>query len=452
MDRVEHRIDHGGEEVPMHVSDALAKRLVAYRRDFHRYAEVGWTEFRTASLVARRLTELGEVWDGTLDVRVGRDVIKPEARMGVPSDEDLERHWQRAVAQGGDPTFLQAMKGGFTGVVGILGNGDGPTVGLRFDMDALPLRESQSPEHRPAREGFASINNGPLDPAMHACGHDGHTAIGLGVAEVLMSFGDQIPGTVKLIFQPAEEGVRGAKSMVEAGVVDDVDYMLGLHLFSRWDVGALTCGMGGYLATSKFDAFFTGEPAHAGASPQGGKNAMLAAATAVLNLYAIPRHRGGATRINVGRLDAGTGRNVICPDAHLAIETRGATTALNDYMYARAIGVLDAAAAMHGCTVEIKAMGGAESADSDPALAERVERVAKAMGAFALRPPENGGGSEDYTYMMRRVQAQGGLATSIGLGADLGGWGHHTARFDIDERALRLAVELLSRVVQLTQL
>jgi aminobenzoyl-glutamate utilization protein A len=338
------------------------------------------------------------------------------------------------------------VRGGFTGVVGVLGNGDGPTVGLRFDIDALPLRESRSPDHRPAREEFASINDGPLDPAMHACGHDGHAAIGLGVAEILAGLADRIPGTVKLIFQPAEEGVRGAKSMVKAGVVDDVDYMLGLHLYSRWEMGALTCGMGGYLATSKFDALFTGEPAHAGASPQGGKNALLAAATAVLNLYAIPRHREGTTRINVGRLEAGTGRNVICPEAQLVIETRGATTALNDYMYTRATSVLNAAAAMYDCTVSLRAMGGAESADSDRELAERVAAIATAMGTFTMRPPENGGGSEDYTYMMKRVQAQGGLATSIGLGADVGGGGHHTATFDIDERALSLAVALLSRV------
>jgi aminobenzoyl-glutamate utilization protein A len=420
--------------------------VIGYRQDFHRYAEVGWTEFRTASRVARRLTELGERFDKPLEVRVGRDVLKAETRMGVPPAEVIERHWQRAIAQGGDPTFLEAVRGGFTGVVGVLGNGDGPTVGLRFDIDALPLRESRSPDHRPAKEGFASINDGPLDPAMHACGHDGHTAIGLGVAEVLMGLKDQIPGTVKLIFQPAEEGVRGAKSMVEAGVVDDVDYMLGLHLYSRWDVGALTCGMGGYLATSKFDAFFTGEPAHAGASPQGGKNALLAAATAVLNLYAIPRHREGATRINVGRLEAGTGRNVICPEAQLVIETRGATTTLNDYMYTRATSVLNAAAAMYDCTVSLRAMGGAESADSDPELAERVAAIATTMGPFTMRPPENGGGSEDYTYMMKRVQAQGGLATNIGMGADVGAGGHHTARFDIDERALGLAVALLSSV------
>jgi aminobenzoyl-glutamate utilization protein A len=101
---------------------------------------------------------------------------------------------------------------------------------------------------------------------------------------------------------------------------------------------------------------------------------------------------------------------------------------------------------MHECTVEIRAMGGAQSASSDPELAKRVERVALKMGGYSIREPEAGGGSEDYTYMMERVQRNGGLATNIGLGADLGGWGHHTAEFDFDERALRMAIELLSAV------
>ncbi|MFN2284862.1 MAG: amidohydrolase, partial [Anaerolineae bacterium] len=287
------------------LAEALASKLVIYRRDFHRYAESGWMEFRTASLVARRLAELG------FDVCVGREVMCDEARMGLPEPKTLNAAWERAVAQGGDPAYLEALREGFTGVVGVLRNGDGPTVGLRFDMDALDIQESAAETHRPAREGFASVNDG----VAHACGHDGHTALGLGVAELLMVLRDAFRGTVKLIFQPAEEGVRGAKSMVEAGVVDDVNYLLGLHLYSRWNLGEIECSRSNFLATSKFDALIKGEPAHAGGDPQAGKNALLAAATAVLNLYAIPHHRLGATRINVGKLIAGEGRNVICPEA-----------------------------------------------------------------------------------------------------------------------------------------
>jgi aminobenzoyl-glutamate utilization protein A len=263
---------------------------------------------------------------------------------------------------------------------------------------------------------------------------------------VLAQLAGEIGGTIKLIFQPAEEGVRGAKAMVAAGVVDDVDYLLGHHLYSGWDLGQLDSGRGGFLATTKFDAVFVGAPAHAGGVPNEGKNALLAAATAVLNLYAIPRHKEGKTRINVGRLAAGSGRNIIPDRAHLVIETRGANTALNEYMFAQALRVLEAAASMHDCSLQLQPMGGAQSADSDAALAERVAGVAQRLGGFTLREPEPSGGSEDFTYMMTRVQERGGLATNIGIGADLGGWGHHTVEFDIDERALGAAVALLSAV------
>jgi aminobenzoyl-glutamate utilization protein A len=262
-----------------------------------------------------------------------------------------------------------------------------------------------------------------------------------------MQLRDRVYGTAKLIFQPAEEGVRGAKSMVGAGILDDVDYLLGHHVYSNWETGEVSGGMGGYLATNKFDAILTGSAAHAAGEPQKGKNALLAAATAVLNLYAISRHREGTTRINVGKLVAGTGRNVIPASAHLTVETRGATAELSEFMYERAVCVLESAAAMYGCALEISDMGSAQSANSDPELAARVEDAAQELADFAIRPPEKGGGSEDITYMMRRVQERGGLATNIGIGADLGEWGHHTAEFDFDERALSGATRLLSVLV-----
>ena len=418
------------------ITSEAASRAVGYRRDFHRYAESAWTEFRTSSLVARKLENLG------YQVHSGRQVVRDEDRMGLPSPDALEKNWLRGVQQGGDPEYLDLVKGGFTGVVGILQTGPGPVLGFRFDMDAVDINESQQPAHRPFREGFASVNDG----SAHACGHDGHTAIGLGVAEVLAAAQGRLQGTVKLIFQPAEEGVRGAKAMVSAGVVDDVDYLVGHHLYSGWQLGEIDPGRGGYLATAKFDALITGEAAHAGGRPNEGRNALLAAATAVLNLHAMPRHKDGATRINVGKLVAGTGRNVICPSAHLLVETRGATSEVNEHAYEYAVRVLESAATMHGCTLEIRAMGGAQSGNSDVELAGRVRKLAQRLGGFSLRPPDASGGSEDFTYMMERVQQRGGQATCIGIGADLGGWGHHTAEFDFDEHALGLAINLLSEL------
>ena len=431
------------------ITDAIEDKIIGYRRDFHRYAETGWTEFRTSSLVARRLSDLG------YDVMLGKEVIKEEDRMGLPDDNLLEDNYQRAIKQGGDEHFLKSVRNGFTGVIGILKNGDGPVIGLRFDMDALDIQEDLTDKHRPFREGFASVN----ENVMHACGHDGHTAAGLGIAEVLMKLKNDIKGTVKLIFQPAEEGVMGAKSMIAAGIVDDVNYLLGHHVMSGWKIGEIIPGMGYYSATQKFDTIIKGKPSHAGGRPEEGNNALLAASTAVLNLYSIPRHSEGYTRINVGKLTAGTGRNVICPDAHLLIETRGETTELNDYMYEKAIKILKSSANMYNCNLEIKEMGGAQNANSDEELAKRVEKIANEIGGFLFFPSRKGGGSEDITYMMKRVQDNGGLATNIGIGADLNGisindinrreevLGAHTSFFDFDERAITISMKLLPLVV-----
>jgi aminobenzoyl-glutamate utilization protein A len=423
------------------ILDRIEERIISYRRDFHRFPESAWTEFRTASLVAGRLKKLG------YRVKAGREVINDEDRMGLPSQEVLRLNYIRAMEQGGDMDFMDEIKEGFTGVTGVLEHGKGPVVAFRFDMDALDLVESKSPEHRPFKEGFSSVNTG----VMHACGHDTHTAAGLGIAEVLMEMKDYIHGTVKLIFQPAEEGVRGAKSMVSAGVVDDVNYLIGHHVSSKWKTGEIATAMSGYFATQKFDAFFKGKSAHGGGRPEEGKNALMAAASSVLNLYAIPRHSKGATRINVGKLIAGTGRNIICDRAHMVIETRGINDKVSDYMYEKAMQILKASTMMYGCELEIKSMGSARSAESDKELAEKVEKVAKETGGFSFVSSAAEGGSEDFTYMMERVQKNGGLATNIGIGANLSEAAGkevillgHTPEFDIDEASFKGTIKLLS--------
>lgn len=260
-----------------------------------------------------------------------------------------------------------------TGVIGILRCGEGPTVAMRFDIDALGVFEEHDLSHRPAKEGFNSVNEG----FMHACGHDGHATIGLGVAKVLMSIKDQLHGTVKLIFQPAEEGVRGAKSIVDNGHLDGVDYLIGSHVTNKSedDPTAVIPGSHGSLATTKYDVIFHGKSAHAGGSPEVGRNVMLAVGTAILNLYAIPRHSGGASRVNVGTVVAGSGRNVIADEAKMEIEVRGETTEINEYMKDYAVNIIESAAKMHGCTCEMKLMGAAYSLKSDEALMERVKRV-----------------------------------------------------------------------------
>lgn len=422
------------------MAEGMQAELTSQRRDLHHYAESGWFEVRTSSIIARRLTDLG------YKVLVGKDVCDEASRMGLPSEEELEENYKRAMAQGADPEFADAAKDGFTGVIGILECGEGPTVALRFDIDALGVFESTNNEHRPFKEGFASVNTG----MMHACGHDGHTTIGLGTAKVLMSLRDKLHGTVKLIFQPAEEGVRGAKSIVEKGHLDGVDYVLGAHLGGGnvdmpFQIGA---GKGGSLATSKFDVIFHGKPSHAAASPELGNNAMLSAATAVLNLHAIPRHGSSPTLVNVGKLTAGTGRNVICDNAKLEIEVRGNTSEANQFMQDYALRIVKAAAEMHGCTVEIKMMGGAESTQNTLELSERVRQVCGEMlGLRTTTPPENGAtGSEDYSFMSERVQKNGGQSCYFNNMIRCYG-PFHNSLFDFEETALVTGVKAFSGIV-----
>ncbi|HWR38902.1 MAG TPA: amidohydrolase [Patescibacteria group bacterium] len=418
------------------LSTAMNQELIDCRRDFHRYAETAWTEFRTASLVANNLSRLG------YQVLTGDAVVKTGAMMGVPSPEELAVHLERARNQGAIISYLDAMKHGQTGVVAILNTGrPGPVVALRFDLDANDVNESTVSVHRPVAEGFASINSG----AMHACGHDGHTAIGLGVGQVLIQLQDQLNGTVKLIFQPAEEGVRGARAMTESGIVDDVDYMLGMHIgFLGKRTGQLVCGGEGFLATTKLDATFVGTPAHAGAAPQKGKNALLAAATAAVSLHAISRHSDGISRINVGVLQAGTGRNVVPANALLKLETRGVTTAIDGYMREEATRIIQGAAAMYGTDVSINEMGGAVGGKSTPKLAATLKDTAIATGLFdEIIDTGDLGASEDFTYFMERVQQKGGQSVYAMVGANIAA-GHHDNRFDFDEAALAKSVELLS--------
>ena len=415
-------------------TEALAQALSAQRRDFHKHAEMGWFEVRTSSIIARKLTDLG------YQVLTGEEVCLKEARMGVPDVPALEKQYARALAQGADPEFAPRFKDGMTGVIGILRCGEGPTVAMRFDIDALGVNESTDDAHIPAAEGFASANPG----FMHACGHDGHATIGLGVARVLMQIKDRLHGTVKLIFQPAEEGVRGAKAIVEKGHLDDVDYLLGAHITGNkpGQTAALTPGSFGSLATCKYDVLFTGKPAHAGSAPHAGNNALLAAASAVLNLHAISRHGKGATRINVGTLHAGSGRNVIPDEAKMEIEVRGSTTELNRYMCQRAEAILQHTAEMYDCGCQIRLMGAADSLTSDESLARRVALCSEKVG---LIPTEElmvaSFGSEDFAYMMNRVQEHGGEATFIRALTPCAS-AAHTRLYDFGEEVLVNSVKI----------
>lgn len=419
-------------------AEALRETAVADRRDLHRFPEGGFLEYRTASRIVERLRALG------FRVLYGAEVNDTSETAGLPDRDTQEASMRRAILEGADAELVSEMADGRTGVVAILdgtAGGGGQTVAFRFDMDANDAAECTEEVHSPVREGFASEHAG----LMHACGHDGHVAIGLLLARLLSEYRHAFSGRVKLIFQPAEEGVRGAESMLRAGVVEDVDVFLGGHIgLSANESGTLVASVGEFLAASKFDAIFTGRSSHAGLAPEEGRNALLAGANAALALHAISRHGKGASRVNVGVLNAGTARNVLPDRAVLRFETRGATTEINGYMEAEARRIVHASAELYGCGVTLERVGYAAAFEPDPIFAEEIAALARSFGAFDTVSTYGAmNASEDCTAFLSAVKAQGGKAVFMMYGAALSA-GHHNDRFDFDEDVLARSAGFLA--------
>ncbi|RYG72308.1 amidohydrolase [Lentibacillus lipolyticus] len=413
----------------------LSEKLIKWRRDFHQYPETGFLEIRTASIVASILDQLG------FELEMGKDVMSPEHCMGKPNDMVTRQHLEWALENGANKDYTAYFSEGYTGIVATLDtNKNGPTIAYRFDMDALDIHESDSTDHFPFKEGFRST----LENKMHACGHDAHTSIGLGLASLIAENKDNLCGKIKLIFQPAEEGTRGAKSMVEANVVSDVDYFIASHVGIGVSQGHVVAANNGYLATSKMDISFKGFASHAGGDPEKGKNALLAAATATLNMSAISRHSQGSTRINIGELHAGRGRNIIPDNAALKVETRGATSEINDYVKKQVESIVDGAATMYNVDYTIDLVGEGKSCTSSRELASIIHECAQDSDAIinSVLESNESTGSEDATFFMEKVQKNGGLATYCIFGTDLAA-GHHNEQFDINEETLSQALEIL---------
>ena len=209
--------------------------------------------------------------------------------------------------------------------------------------------------------------------------------------------------------------------------------------------GAISCGVTDLICTTKLDATFEGVSAHAGGSPEAGKNALLAACNAAIGLYGITRHSQGLTRVNVGVLQAGVGRNVIAPNAFMKFEVRGSTPEINEFMVNKAMKVVEGAAAMNDVKVSVTTAGECIAVDVDKEAMALVRDAAGQVPAITtvLDTVSMGGGAEDCTFFMRRVKRSGGKTTIIILGTD-GKAVPHNSYFDVDEAALPIAVQLLS--------
>lgn len=405
----------------MKILTQYTDEMVQMRRSIHQKPETGWTEFRTTALIVRRLKELG------FNVLQGTAVINPDFVMGR-YDTEVKLGISRALEAGISQKEIDATDG-YTGAVGIWETGrPGPVTALRFDIDALYVPETQCSNHLPRQLGFAS----EYDGVMHACGHDCHAAIGLSLAHWIVDHANTLCGTIKLLFQPAEEGTRGARAMAESGIVDDVDILFASHIGCTPKLGFVTVTSPGYNATIKFDVSFTGKPAHSVANPQDGRNALIGACHTAVMVGSLPRHGAGLTTVSCGKIVAGEMRNVVPVHANMQMEVRGATDELCQYMFEQVERCVKANAEAFDLQYEVKKVGEALTMHPDEDLAQLIELcAAEVVGADHVDYYSERGGSEDVTILMKRVQAHGGKAAHFYYGADHNG--QHRSDFDPDD-------------------
>jgi len=381
-----------------------AKELFPYtqslRRDFHMHPELGFREIRTGGIVAKELESLG----------------------------------------------IEVTKGvGKTGVVGLLeGAKPGPTLLLRFDMDALPIVEETGAE-------YASRNSG----VMHACGHDGHTAIGLTVAKMLHSRRAELAGTIKFCFQPSEEGnngedVGGAEMMMRDGVLDSpkVDKTLSLHLWNEKPLGWLGIAGGPVMAGAEiFTIKVTGKGGH-GAIPQNTVDPVVASAQIINALQTIVARNVAPLEtavVSVTTVNAGTAFNVIPQTAELTGTIRTFDIGVRQRVVERFEQIAHGVGEAMGCQIEVKVKRMTPALINDEAIASHVQIAARRV--LAESDLDTSGyitmGAEDMAFMQEKVPGCYFFVGSNNKERNLD-YGHHHPKFDFDEEALIRASALMA--------
>ena len=407
----------------------IEEELIRLRRHFHKYAEPAWMEFLTTAKIIEELKNYN------LDLYYGKEIYFNK-RMGLPEKSILESYKNSISIS--DIEKKEEILDSYTGLIAVLDTKKiGPNIGFRFDIDANELCESNSLGHLPNILNFSSKNSF----AMHACGHDAHMSIGIELAKILASNIKKLKGKIIFIFQPAEEGVRGAYSLMNNPIIDKLDYLAGMHIGMDVKSGEIGVGSHGFLATKKIDIIFKGKASHAGASPEKGHNALLAASSAVLNFNSLAQHSMGEARINVGKLNAGSGRNIIANKAKIEMEIRGENDHIISYLYDGVNRIVEGSAISYDCSYEIEIKGQA------PSLISYDEEFIKNLRNFYKEKSyklvdANLKGSEDIAYLLNEVRKAGGKTVHFILGSNLKD-SHHSEEFDINEKDMLRGVDLM---------
>jgi amidohydrolase len=400
---LEQRIDDASKKVE--------SKVIACRRDIHQHPELGNRETRTSKIVADRLRELGI------------EVKTPVAH---------------------------------TGVIGILHGGKpGRVVALRADMDALPVTEQVD---LPFKSTVRTTFNGHEVGVMHACGHDAHVAILLGVAEVLAGIREEIPGTVKFLFQPAEEGAPegeegGAKLMVKEGALDNpkVDAVFGLHVTSRYPVGEIAYRSGSMMAAvDSFKIVVHGKQTH-GAYPWLGVDPIVVASQIVLGLQTIPSRQVDSSLapsiVTVGAIHGGVRNNIIPDDVEMIGTIRSLDAKMRDEIHARIKRTAEDIAKSGGATATVTIEEGYPITYNDPTVTEQMAPTLRRVAGGNVLVINAVLGAEDFSFFQQKVP---GLFFFLGTRpkdktAEEAA-SNHSPLFYVDESGLELGVRAIAHV------
>ena len=374
----------------------IAEVVVEIRRDLHRHPELGFQEVRTAKKISEFLSERGI-----------------EHRTGVAE----------------------------TGVLAtIRGDGPGRSVALRADMDALPIEEKTE---NPARSETSGV--------MHACGHDGHVAILLGAAEVLHRTRKEFAGTIRLAFQPAEEGLGGAVPLLEQGALEDpkAEAAFALHIWNSTPAGQIAIAPGPVMAAAdEFSITVLGRGGH-GSQPQATIDPVVVAAQIVSALQSVVNRNIDPLDpavLTIASIHGGTAHNVIPAEVQLAGTIRSFRPEVREALIARLHAVAEGTAGAFGARAEVRIGSGYPVTENHVQMTDFARTVAvETVGAANVIHPRPVMGAEDFSYFLKKVP---GCMVFLGSSNIARGMSHphHSALFDFDESCLPIGVELMSRL------
>ena len=372
----------------------ISENIYSYRRDFHQYPELSFQEYRTAETISKHLESFG---------------IEHRTEVGK------------------------------TGVVGEIVFGDGPTIALRADMDALPIQEVGDLKYKSKNEGV-----------MHACGHDGHMAILLGAANALSKNKKLKKGKVRFIFQPAEEGAGGARYMIKDGCLDQVDEIYGLHLWNYQPVGEIGVKNGPIMAAADmFDIIIKGKGGH-GATPQGTVDAIVVASNLITMLQTIVSRNTNPldnTVVTIGEINGGQNFNVIADEVRLTGTTRAYTENNRNMIKKRMQDIIDGVSKSFGAEIVLKYKEGyPPTVNHEDPTKLVLEASSMVVGKGAGYPYLSMGG-EDFSYYLQKVP---GCFFFVGSAPDKNNilsTPHHCSHFDIDERSLLIGASVYVNLI-----